>query len=439
MSAASIASSYTPSYAPAPLLQPTSSLLPDTNAPQADAPQAMGAEAPYADKQSTDLEMHRQFPDLWRAAQAQSKQQKDEARKEAAASLADAPKMVQQSRASRDQLEWVDFALPIFDPRTHGRLARATDNAQQGWPPAHCDDRYFSDYKTVMESMAPLSYQLVGGDDPDTTCISQLPEFIICSDDLLESTFYDPFNWPRQILDYRNISALWDDYGVKGSCALFWKIDCPEPATTPEEINRQIDETLEKDAGTRTYLNQTELKAYLDWREANGTARNFKYILVRDRPGQTAPAPGDGGATPSGNPSNGNGSSEGVLGIFVAIMTGFTVLAAGGAILLRQRFCQTAAPTITTTAPSGLTATATATAAVATATLPGASPSSMASASTTVSHTGAAPQPSPSTTASVTLNAAHSRSSDSDSDDASGIGASAVMLDVPPAGQEDDA
>ncbi len=436
MSAAAIPPGYVPTPAPTPHAQ----LLPDTNAQQ-----AIGDNAPYTDKQLTDLEMRKQFPDLWRAARAQSKQLKEEASKDAAASLAETPKMVQQPRASEDSIEWVDLSLPLFDIRTQGRLARATENGQQAWPPSDCGDRHFSEYKQDMESLTSLSYQLVGGGDPNTTCIAQLPEFVICSDDQLESTFYDPFNWPRQILDYRNISALWDEDGVKGSCALFWKIACPEPATTPEGINRQIDETLQKDSGTRTYLNQTQLNDYLDWRKAKGTA-DFEYILVRDKPAAAAPAaPGDAGPAPSGDSPNSNGSSWGVLGIFAAIMASLTALAAGGAICIRRRFSQTpapgAVPTVATTVPSGLAAAAAASPATATATAPGTSPSSMASASTTLSHTGgapqASPQPSPSSTASTPPHAVPSNSSDSD--DASGIGTSAVMLDIPPAGQEDDA
>ena len=427
-----------PPYVPAPAPPSNPQLLPETNMAQAN-----GENTPDSDKQLTDLEMRKKFPDLWRAAQAQSKQQKDEARKEAAASLADEPKMVQQPRTSEESIEWVDLALPLFDIRTQGRLARASENGQQAWPPSDCGDRHFSHYKEDMERYSSLSYQLVGGGDPDTTCIAQLPEFVICSDDQLESTFYDPFNWPRQILDYRNISALWDEDGVKGSCALFWKIACPEPATTPDGINRQIDETLQKDSGTRTYLNQTQLNDYLDWRKAKGTA-DFAYILVRDKPAAAAPAPGDAGPAPSGDSPNSHGSSWGVLGIFAAIMASLTALAAGGAICIRRRFSQTpaqgAVPSVATTVPSGLAAAAAASPAsqaTATATVPGASPNSMASASTTLSHTGGAPQASPSTTASTPPHAVPSSSSDSD--DASGIGTSAVMLDIPPAGQEDDA
>lgn len=426
-----------PHAIPATLPPATPPLLPEANALH-----AAGADTAYTDKQLQDLQMRMQFSGLWREVRAQSAQMKEELRKRAAASLADEPTMVQQTRESPDRQEWIDYALPISDALGQGGLTRMVKATQKtGGPQAGCGDRTFEDYKTLMESRAPLSYQLVGGGDPDTTCIEKLPEFIICSDDHLLETFYDPFDWPKQILDYRNISDLWTESPFKGSCALWWKIECPEPATTKDEINQQIDDALRSEAGTRTYLNQTQLHDYLDWRKANGTAKGFEYILVRDKTRPSSPAPDHAGVAPSGDASNRQGSSGGALGIFVAIMAGFTTLAAGGAICIRRRFYQTvaptAAPTVATAVPSGVAATAAAGSATATATVHATSPSSMASASATVSPIGAAPQPAPSSTASVALNTAPSGSSDSN--DASGTGAAGFALDIPPAGLEPDA
>lgn len=430
---------------PAALPPATPPLLPEANAQH-----ATSDDTAYTDKQLQDLQMRKQFSGLWREARAQSAQMKEELRKRAAASLADQPTMVQQTRESPDRQEWIDYALPISDALGQGGLTRMVQATQKtGGPQAGCGDRSFEDYKTLMESRAPLSYQLVGGGDPNTTCIEKLPEFIICSDDHLLETFYDPFDWPKQILDYRNISDLWTESPHKGSCALWWKIECPEPATTKDEINQQIDDALRSEAGTRTYLNQTQLHDYLDWRKANGTAKGFEYILVRDRTRPSSPAPGHAGVAPSGGSSNSQGSSDGARAIFFAIMASFAALAAGGAICVSRRFYQTAAPTavptagpsasptVATTLPSGLAATTAAVSATATTTVQATSPGSMASASTTISPIGAAPQPGPSSTASVALNAAPSGSSGSD--DASGTGAAAFALDIPPAGLEPDA
>ncbi len=417
-----------PHAVPAPLPPVTPPLLPDVNAPHATSDAST-----YSDKQLRDLEMGKNFPGLWRLAKAQSAQVKEDLRKRAAASLANEPQMVQHSRESPDKREWVDCGLTLHDSRAQG-LARAVQGTQgtqgSGWPPAGCGDRYFSEYKELMESFAPLSYQLVGGGDPNTTCIARLPEFIICSDEYLSSTFYDPFDWPKQILDYRNITELWEESPSKGSCAMWWKIECPEPATTQDDINQQIDEALRSEAGTRTYLNQTQLNAYLDWRKANGTAGDFKYILVGDKPAQASPAPGGAVPANSGSAPDGNGS---VLGIFASITTALLAIGGAGAIYLHRRSAQGAAPSVTTAVPSATSGVASGPSG---AGLQATSPSSMASVSATVSHAGPAPQPAAASTASMAANTPSSGSSDSD--DASGIGMPAHFHDLPPAGQEDE-
>ncbi len=421
----------TPQYVPALLPPSAPPLLPDANAPH-----TAGRGAAYADKQLLDVEMRKQFPDLWRAARTQSNELKAEAREQAAESLSNEPKMIQQPRNSQDRKEWIDHALPFSDPGNQGKLSRAAAGTQRDGVPVGCSDRTFADYKHVMEGFAPLSNQLVGGGAPNTTCIEQLPEFIVCSEPYVEYTFYDPFDWPKQILDYRNITALWEESPHKGSCALWWKIDCPEPATTAEEINHQIDDALQTHVGTRTYLNQTQLNSYLDWRKANGTAKDFKFILVRDKPEQDSLAPANALPPNAGSTISGNGV---VMAFFASVSALVLTIGGVGAICLNRRFRPApVTPSTTTAIPaghlgSGIGPTA--------ATVHTASPSSMASASSSVSHTGAAPQPAPSSTASTTTHPApaSTSTSSSSSDDTNGIGTSAVVLDIPPAGREGDA
>lgn len=422
-------SAIAPQYVPAPLPPSVPPLLRDANAQH-----TTGSHPAYSDKQLLDLEMRKEFPDLWRAARAQSNEMKAEARKQAAESLDNEPKMVQQPRESQDRTEWIDHALPLFDPRTPGRLARAAAGTQRDGVPVDCSDRTFAEYQEVMESFAPLSYQLVGGGDPNTTCIEQLPEFIVCSDPYLENTFYDPFNWPKQILDYRNISSLWEESPNKGSCALWWKIDCPEPATTPEEINHQIDDALQTHVGTRTYLNQTQLDAYLDWRKANGTAKDFRFILVRDKPEQPSPATGVAVPPNSGSSTNGNGV---VMAFFASVSALVLAIGGAGAMYLNRRCSPAqATPSTTTAIPGGQLGMGFAPTGASVHT---ASPSSMASASASISHTGAELQPAPSSATATPMHAVPASSGTSSSDDATGVGTSAVAIDIPPAGLEDDA
>ncbi len=418
----------TSTHVAAPLPPVTPPLLPDVNAPHATSDASA-----YTDKQLRDLEMRKNFPGLWRLAKAQAAQMKEDLRKRAAASLAYEPQMVQQTRESADKREWIDCGLALHDSRAQG-LARAAHGMQgtqgtqgSGWPPAGCGDRYFSEYKEVMESFAPLSYQLVGGGDPNATCITRLPEFIICSDEYLSSTFYDPFDWPKQILDYRNITELWEENPSKGSCAMWWKIECPQPATTQDEINQQIDDALRTEAGTRTYLNQTQLDDYLAWRKVNGSADGFRYIRVSDKQGAKAPAQQGPAAGPGPEAAkNPAGSNAAVISVFTMGIGLLTLAAGAGAIFLGKRKLPTTAPTVATTVPQG-----------AQPVRGTASPSSVASASATVSHGANLTQPAPS--AAQPQSATGAPSSTSSSDDASNIGTSTVVVDRLPAGQEDDA
>ena len=399
-----------PQYVPAPMPPAPPPLLPDANGQN-----VTSNDAPYTDKQALDLEMRKNYPELWRAVRALSRENKATAREQAAGSLAEAPKMVQQPREPADRLEWIDLALPFStDPRVANGMKRSAgcNRTDDVFPPPECGDRYFDQYQALQAEIAPaLSYDLIGGGDPHCTCIRQLPEFIACSAQYLEYTDYAPFNWPKQILDYRGLDWLWSKTSISGLCSL-WRMDCPEPATGDEAIYEQIDETLKANPATRVYLNQTQLDGYLAWRKLNGTMVGFHYIRVTDK----APAPD--AAPPGPKPDYSFvpwialslGGAAGIgLGIWAKLKEAYRRAA------LRNIVASTSAPPHS--AP----------------TVRVASPSSMGSVSTTVPDLHAHVTPSTASGRPVgTADAAQSSSSSSDTADDS-------ILDMPPAGREYDA
>lgn len=380
---------------------------------------AYAADSPAERKVLMDLYMRKHYPGLWRSRNEKSSQQEMEAD-----SKVGVPRMVQQERARVARKEWIDQELPLVENRlTSGKSKRAAgcNRTDVVFPPPECGDRYFDQYKDLKAEFAPqLAYDLIGGGDPQCTCIKQLPEFIVCSDQYLGYTFYDPFDWPKQFLDYRNVTALWDENGIGGSCTRWWSNECPEPATTHDDIMLQIDETLKQSPGTRTYLNQSLLDAYLDWRKANGAADGFQYILVADKV-PTAPAAGTPGALRYGNVAFWSLLGLGALGLIGAgIWTKIKIMKYKAAI--RNIVASTSAPPHS--AP----------------TVRVASPSSMGSVSTTVPHLRNPKQPA-STAGNPVGTADAVASSSSSSDDSSHAGMSAVVIDIDdtaPAGHEDD-
>lgn len=367
------------------------------------------ADNPADRKAQTDLYMRKHYPELWRSVQEQSRKMKAErssgqagyaAGAGYATTATNAPRMVQQSKR-----------------------AAGCNRTDDVFPPPECGDRYFDQYKNLNAQIAPeLAFDLIGGGDPECTCIKQMPEFVVCSDQYLEYTFYDPFDWPKQILDYRNVTALWDEKGTAGSCVMSWKIDCPEPAATHADIMLQIDETLKQSPGTRTYLNQSLLDDYLDWRKANGTADGFQYIRVADKEAATpAPAAGQPGALNDGSFAAWTVVGLGMLGVIGAgIWVKIKNIKDKAAIM--SIVASTSAPTHS--AP----------------TVRVASPSSMGSISTTVPHLHNPKPPAP--TAGMSVGTADAASSNSNSSEDNSLDdLSAVVIDIgdtAPAGYEDD-
>jgi hypothetical protein len=123
------------------------------------------------------------------------------------------------TQRSQPRPEWIDHALPLAtvsrEPESMKRDA-ACNRSRYIWPHPECIARYFDEYKEVMEAKycsdyldCPISFDLIGGGDPSCTCIRDLPQFVICSDQYLEKTLFDFWGWPQQILEYRNVSGLW--------------------------------------------------------------------------------------------------------------------------------------------------------------------------------------------------------------------------------------
>lgn len=320
---------------------------------------------------------------------------------------------------SNERREWIDHELPLVESRrTAGQSKRAAgcNSSDKVFPPTECSDLYFDEYKSSKAHTAPpLAYDLIGGGDPECTCINQLPEFIVCSDQYFGYTIFDR-NWgPKQILDYRNATEKVDQI-----CA-GWITDCPEPAATHDDIMLQIDETLKQSPGTRTYLNQSLLDDYLDWRKANGTADGFQYIRVADKEAAT-PAPA------AGQPGASNDVLWAGFGSLVLSLVGAGIWAKiknmKDNAAIRNIVASTSAPPHS--AP----------------TIRVASPSSMGSVSTTVPQL-RNPKPSSSSAGQPVGTADAASSHSSSNDDSSDADLSAVvigmdMVDIAPAGHEDD-
>ena len=62
-----------------------------------------------------------------------------------------------------------------------------------------------------------------------------------------------------------------------------WLFDCPTPASTTDQINQQINHAVNQPTRASIFLNQTQLDAYLRFREQNGELMNFTYVLVSDK------------------------------------------------------------------------------------------------------------------------------------------------------------
>lgn len=190
---------------------------------------------------------------------------------------------------SRDRFE---YELPIATAsqiKTLKRVADCTSIPKNFWDNYCSNDIVFSSFKASTEYFAPVQTDLIGGDNPNCTCLEDLPIFLICNDDNLQATHYTWLVWREQFLDYRNFSQLYresDNTQVdssKGRCKV-WPQICPKPETSEMAINRQIDEAMESGLLTNVYLNQTQLDGYLLWRKYHDKPENFSYVVISDKP-----------------------------------------------------------------------------------------------------------------------------------------------------------
>lgn len=315
-------------------------------------------------------------------------------------------------------LDRIDHELPITNvQKAIEKIKRKADcnRSEHSWPHPECQERYFDEYKAVKEDgsywkggICPVSYDLIGGGDPRCTCIRDLPQFVVCSEQYLEETLFDSLGWPQQILDYRNVSGLWSEHGSEGSCAREGRDMCPDPATTPDEINVQIEETIKKNTATVVYLMPVQLDDYLSWRKTNGTMDGFQYIRVADKKP----------AEPASPPANKNWILWTAVGAGALAAVG---LGAGAIRSESKRMSRLRTIVATSSAPAHNAPTLSAT-----------SPSSMGSVSTTVPEVLITNKKSRASTTSIGTTTAAQPNSNSSADSTEDI-----SLDIPPAGQED--
>ena len=177
-----------------------------------------------------------------------------------------------QSSWKRDKRSYADYT-PI------NRTLCSTDDYDPDV--TGCEDDLMHVAKAEVKYITQLTFELIETNETDCTCLDDVPRFIVCSDQNLNSANYK-YIIGDHILDYRNVSSL---YGSEGRCSPRWNwlFDCPTPATTTELINQQINQAINQPTRASIFLNQTQLDAYLWFREHNSDLMNFTYILVSDK------------------------------------------------------------------------------------------------------------------------------------------------------------
>ncbi len=402
-------------YAPPPLVPGAlpSTLPYDPSVPSALATPETGS--PAAAKLAQDAEMRRLFGPLWSEAVAQSRARKAGG---STAPEAQAPRMVQRAADTTQHPERFEHDLPLAaNPHVHANTKRAANcnRTEYLWPHPECKARYVDEYKSIIEQSFIMSCDLIGGGDPRCTCLSDVPVFVTCVDEQIGNTLFDNpayFDWPKKILDYRNITRLWDENSIQGSCTFSTHIDCPEPATTREGMFRQIDESLNQTKAMRIYLNQTQLDDYLAWRKSKGETDGFRYVRVSNR------KPIERSEEPESKQSAWDAYGK-FLGFGLAGLVG--ICSAAGMVrmyLLERARIRNIVNTTTVPAPAHSAPT-----------VHKASPSSMGSASVTMRDQGVK------ASNALSQGQASSESSVVSSED----GLESTSIEIPPAGQEGDA
>ncbi len=245
-----------PLHVPAPLPTGQPPLLPEANAQQ-----AADSDTGLTGKQLQDLEMRKLYGPLWREARALSRQSKSEAREQAQAP-ADLPRISQQTRASADRMDWLDYSLPI---------AKRAD-AQQVSP---CWQSHSISWLQVTADSYQLKAQLVGDIDPHRTCIGDVPVFID-GDPWQASTLlpdYSVRGGQRTVLDFTGTPAITEKCNVT---AVF---DCVLPDDR-RSVNEQIDEVLETTSDAYVYLSPQQLDSWAAEKADRVKDGSLRYIRL---------------------------------------------------------------------------------------------------------------------------------------------------------------
>lgn len=245
-----------PLHVPAPLPTGQPPLLPEANAQQ-----AADSDTGLTGKQLQDLEMRKLYGPLWREARALSRQSKSEAREQAQAP-ADLPRISQQTRASADRMDWLDYSLPI---------AKRAD-AQQVSP---CWQSHSISWLQVTADSYQLKAHLVGDIDPHRTCIGDVPVFID-GDPWQASTLlpdYSVRGGQRTVLDFTGTPAITEKCNVT---AVF---DCVLPDDR-RSVNEQIDEVLETSSDAYVYLSPQQLDSWAAEKADRVKDGSLRYIRL---------------------------------------------------------------------------------------------------------------------------------------------------------------
>ena len=168
------------------------------------------------------------------------------------------PKMVQRKSNAQTKDEWPSLAPSGIPSDIKTREVTRTLLDVQNCEP----ELSVSKYLARVGSSAKVTHEWIGG-DPDAACLSDTPEFIICSEQYLPSTKVLVSGYPSQELQLR--SHL-------GS----------EASTDSEKTNAEIHNALQNNKATRIYLTAEQLESYTSWQRSHGGSQNFQYIRVDD-------------------------------------------------------------------------------------------------------------------------------------------------------------
>jgi|GEM_PF-2096729 len=317
-----------------------------------------------------------------------------------------APKMM-----SRDRVEH-DLPIAYFSQKRgitcNSSMADVMFNKHCYW------DSSFYEHKTLIESDSPLQVELNGGLDPSCVCLLETPKFVTGSDKNLEfiAKHYQGFVTWGGTLDCRNTPGLYDSDGRCGG-SYAWAMKCKKADTSPAKINQQIDEAVSTSFPNTVLLTTKQFNDYMAWRKVNGKSNeNFGYLLYSDK-------------------INWGAIIAGAVGGGIGVLGGMAI---GGYRLLMKYRASTAANTAastTTTVPAHVVASGQ----TGLSTSPGSSTAPVSNnAITTTTSAAAVGVSTPPTTTAANSSGATAQQSSPSSNNVS----SSVVIDIPPAGHEDD-